>query len=59
LEQLPKPLQDFSWKGQVRLCKRFCRLLARGKHANQVGVDIAWELAGFLWAIAKEVPVTP
>jgi transposase len=59
LEQLPKPLQDLSWKAQVRLCKRFRRLLARGKHANQVVVAIARELAGFLWAIAKEVPVTP
>jgi transposase len=59
LEQLPKPLQDMSWKAQVRLCKRFRRLLARGKHANQVVVAIARELAGILWAIAKRVPVTP
>jgi transposase len=59
LEPLPKPLQDLSWKAQVRLCKRFRRLLARGKHANPVGVAIARELAGFLWAIAKEVPVMP
>jgi transposase len=59
LEQLPKPIQAISWKAQVRLCKRFRRLLARGKHANQVVVAIARELAGFLWAIAKQVPVTP
>jgi transposase len=59
LEQLPKPLQDISWKAQVRLCKRYRRLMARGKHANQVVVAIARELAGFIWAIAKQVPVTP
>jgi transposase len=59
LETLPKPIQDISWRAQVRLCKRFRRLLARGKHANQVVVAIARELAGFLWAIAKQVPVTP
>ena len=59
LEQLPKPLQDISWKAQVRLCKRFRRLLARGKHANQVVVAIARELVGFLWAIAQQVPMTP
>jgi transposase len=59
LEQLPKPVQDISWKAQVRLCKRFRRLLARGKHANQVVVAIARELVGFMWAIAKQVPVTP
>jgi transposase len=44
---------------QLRLCKRFRRLLARGKHANQVVVAIARELVGFMWAIAKQVPVTP
>ncbi|MGH8071940.1 MAG: IS110 family transposase [Candidatus Entotheonellia bacterium] len=59
LEQLPKPIQDISWKAQVRLCKRFRRLMARGKHANQVVVAIARELAGVLWAIAKQVRVTP
>jgi transposase len=58
LEQLPKPIQDISWKAQVRLCKRFRRLMARGKHANQVVVAVARELVGFLWAIAKQVPVT-
>ena len=56
---LPKPIQDISWKAQVRLCKRYRRLLARGKHANQVVVAIARELADFLWAIAQQVPVTP
>jgi transposase len=59
LETLPKPIQDLSWKAQVRLCKRYRRLIARGKHANQVVVAIARELAGFMWAIAKQIPVTP
>jgi transposase len=48
LETLPKPIKDISWRAQVRLCKRFRRLLARGKHANQVVVAMARELAGFL-----------
>ena len=59
LEKLPKPLQDISWKAPVRLCKRDRCLLARGKHANRVVMAIARELAGFLWAIAKEVPLIP
>jgi transposase len=58
LEQLPKPIQDISWKAQVRLCKRYRKLSARGKHANQVVVAIARELIAFMWAIAREVPVT-
>jgi transposase len=59
LETLPEPIQDISWKAQVRLCKRFRRLLARGKHTNQVVIAIARELEGFMWAIAKQVSVTP
>jgi transposase len=59
LEQHPKAIQDISWKAQVRLCKRYRRLIARGKHANQVVVAIARELTGFMWAIAKQIPVRP
>jgi transposase len=57
LEHPPKVIQDMSWKAQVRLCTRYRRLVARGKHANVVTVAIARELTGFMWAIAKEVPV--
>jgi transposase len=59
LEKLPKPVQDISWKAQVRLCKRYRKLNARGKHANQVVVAIARELVAFMWAIAQQVPVIP
>jgi transposase len=59
LEKLPKGIQDISWKAQVRLCKRYRQLGARGKHANQVVVAIARELAAFMWAIAQQVPVAP
>jgi transposase len=58
LEKVPKPLQDISWKAQARLCKRYRQLSARGKHPNQVVVAIARELIAFMWAIAKQVPVT-
>jgi transposase len=58
LENQPKAIQDISWKAQVRLCTRYRRLLARGKHANQVVVAIARELVGFMWAIAQQVPLT-
>jgi hypothetical protein len=57
LDKQPKVIQDISWKAQVRLCKRYRSLVARGKHANAVTVAMARELAGFLWTIAKEVPV--
>jgi transposase len=59
LETQPKSIQAMSWKAPVRLCKRYRRRIARGKHANQVVVAIARELVGFMGAIATEVPVTP
>jgi transposase len=58
-EKQPKVIQDISWKAQVRLCQRYRRLVARGKHPNVVTVAIARELTGFMWAIAKQVPVAP
>jgi transposase len=57
IEKLPKAVQDIGWKAQVRLCKRFRRLAARGKHHNLVVTAIARELVAFMWAIAKEVPI--
>jgi transposase len=59
LETPPKMIQDISWKAQVRLCKRSRQLVARGKHPNVVTVAMARELTGFMWAIAKQVPITP
>ena len=58
LEKLPKPIQDTSWKAQVRLCKRERQLSARGKNPHQVVVAIARELIALMWAIAKQVHVT-
>jgi transposase len=58
LEHQPAAIQAISWKAQVRLCKRYRQLSARGKHVNQVVVAIAREMAAFAWAIARIVPVT-
>jgi len=57
IDHLPKPLQDLGWKAQVRLCKRFRRLVARGKHPNVAVTAVARELIAFMWAIAKAVPL--
>jgi transposase len=58
LEKPPQVIQDIRWKAPVRLCKRYRRLVSRGKHAKVVTVAIARELSGFMWAIAREGPVT-
>ncbi|HEX9871755.1 MAG TPA: hypothetical protein VGC99_24780 [Candidatus Tectomicrobia bacterium] len=57
MAELPKAIQDSSWKAQVRLCTRFRQLTARGKQANQVVVAIARNMAAFVWALAREVPI--
>ena len=55
LEDLPSSIQDIAWKAQLRLCKRYRRLVAKGKNPNLVVTAIARELAAFMWAIACEV----
>ena len=57
LEKLPAEVQAIGWKAQVRLCKRYRQLTARGKHVNQVVVAMAREMAAFAWAIARIVPL--
>ena len=54
-ESQPKPIRDIAWKAQVRLCARYRRLARTGKPANVVTTAIARELAGFVWAIARQV----
>ena len=58
-ESQPKPIRDIAWKGQVRLCARYRRLARTAKPANVVTTAIARELTGFVWAIARQVTVTP
>ena len=56
-QHLPAPIRDIAWRAQVRLCGRYRKLLARGKHPNTIAAAVARELAAFMWAIAKAQPV--
>src|SRR6202158_3434156 len=58
-ESQPKPIRDIAWKGQVRVCARYRRLARTGKAAHGVPTASARELPGFVWAIARQVTVTP
>src|ERR1700674_4613881 len=58
-ERPHKPIRDIGWEGQVPLCARYRRLARTGKPANVVTTAIARELTGFVWAIARQVTVTP
>jgi transposase len=48
----PEELKAIAWKAQIRLHRRYCRLLARGKTKQRVVVAVARELIGFIWACA-------
>ncbi|MDP9813398.1 transposase [Rhizobium tibeticum] len=58
LEDLPRAVREIAWKGQVRLCARYRRLVAAGKPKVIAVTAIAREMAAFLWAIGQEVAPT-
>ena len=51
---LPEAVRNHAWKAQLRLCARFARLSKRGVQTNKICVAVARELAGFVWAIARQ-----
>lgn len=54
---LTKDILDIAWKAQVRLCQRFRVMRARRKNQNVIATAVAREMACFLWAIARMVPL--
>ena len=57
-ERLAKPICNVAWKAQERLCRRYRKLARAGKLPTVITAAIARELAGFIWAIAKQVQPT-
>lgn len=57
-EGLPKEIVDIAWQAQQRLCRRYQRLLQKGKHRNVVVVAIAREMIAYIWAITREVVIS-
>ncbi len=55
LVRLPKNIRDIAWKAQTRLRTRYRSLIAKGKKSTVVVAAIARELAGFIWAIGREM----
>jgi transposase len=58
-EGLPKVVIDIAWKAQLRLCRRYKRLMQRGKHRNVVVAAIAREMVAYIWAISREIVLVP
>jgi len=53
----PESVKAIAWKAQVRLHRRFRRLVGRGKPRQKAAVAVAREMLGFVWAIAQEIPL--
>lgn len=57
-ENLPKDIIDIAWKAQLRLCRRYQKLMHKGKRYNLVVTAIAREMIAYIWAISREVVLT-
>lgn len=53
-DRVSGPVRVIAWKAQHRLHKRLSRLKEKGKPTTQAVTAVARELAGFIWAIARE-----
>jgi transposase len=51
----PRRVREIAWKAQTRLTARFRALSRKGKKPVVVVTAIARELAGFIWAIDREM----
>ena len=50
-EGLPAEITEIAWRAQIRLHKRYMKLMARGKEQGKTMTAVARELLGFIWAI--------
>lgn len=54
-EGLPATITETAWQAQLRLCRRYQRLMQRGKLRNVVVTAIAREMSAYIWAISRHV----
>ncbi|MGH8313058.1 MAG: IS110 family transposase [Terriglobales bacterium] len=50
---LPPELIELAWKAQIRLHRRYARLLAAGKDKRKIVTAVGRELLGFIWDIGR------
>ena len=55
IDAAPRGIAEIAWKAQTRLSARYRALLRKGKKKTVVVTAIARELAGFIWAINREI----
>jgi transposase len=55
VDAAPPAVREIAWKAQCRLHKRYRALIRRGKLKTIAITAVARELAGFIWAINREI----
>jgi transposase len=55
VEAAPRAVREIAWKAQCRLHRRYRALIRRGKLKTVAITAIARELAGFIWAVCREI----
>ena len=55
VDAAPPTVREIAWKAQCRLHKRYRALIRRGKLKTIAITAVARELAGFIWAINREI----
>jgi transposase len=55
----PPAVRAIAWKAQHRLYHRYRALIRRGKLKTVAITAVARELAGFIWAVSREITIAP
>jgi transposase len=55
VDAAPPAVREIAWRAQCRLHKRYRALIRRGKLKTVAVTAVARELAGFIWAINREI----
>jgi transposase len=55
VDAAPRAVREIAWKAQCRLHRRYRALIRRGKLKTVAITAVARELAGFIWAVAREI----
>jgi transposase len=58
VDAAPPAVREIAWKAQCRLNRRYRALIRRGKLKTVAITAVARELAGFIWAVSREITTT-
>jgi transposase len=59
VDAAPPAVREIAWKAQCRLNRRYRALVKRGKLKTVAITAVARELAGFIWAISRQITIAP